>query len=594
MDVRSRRRRAGAALVALAAVAAATLPLIDARGTTAAASIWGTFAHIATNDLSSAADKQVVADRYDAIALRGNLTAALLSDLHQRRAGIVLLAYEKAAGLNASEVTAISATNPEWIARDAAGNVIHPQNAPDTTLADLTNPGFRAWQANKIAGEVGLGADGAFIDTLGAYFPPDFYTGRPVVNGYAVTDAAWRDGSVDLLHRVKAATGRTVIANGFGLGTGAAYYVAAVDADQLIAAADGVQIEGFTRTGNAPADQYITAAKWDQDLAFLELLGARGKLALAYTKVKVAATAAQLASLRDYGLGSFLLAFAPGRSYFGFDDGNPIPAVASDTPWARGLGSPTAARVRSATDEWARAFQGGGLRVKVATAPVVTASTTSTVTFSGAGSERSSYLLTVGAGRVTATVTFAGGGYKTLIVFLGQAIAAGPLTGASPVVIDTTLAAGTYTFAVQGPSAAPFTLRVDYPAPGTGGATTTTATPPLTTTTTRPPTTTTTRASTTTTSSSSWQTATFSGTGATRSSYPLTVGSGPLTATVTFGGGGYKTLMILRDGSLVAGPLTGTTPVVIKTTLAGGMYTFAAQGPSDAPFTLRVDYPAPA
>jgi hypothetical protein len=44
-------------------------------------------------------------------------------------------------------------------------------------------------------------------------------------------------------------------------------------------------------------------------------------------------------------------------------------------------------------------------------------------------------------------------------------VAAGPTTAASPVVIDGTFAAGTYTFAVQGPSAAAFTLRVEYPAP---------------------------------------------------------------------------------------------------------------------------------
>jgi len=362
------RRIAAIALALAGAVGSISIVSNTARG--AGPPSWSTFAHIATADLSTAAARQSVADAYGAVILRGQLSSSLFADLRNRRAGITLLAYEKAAGLSAADVRAVEQSNPSWIARDSGGNAIHPRNIPDTTLGDLTNADFRAWQARKMADEVSLGADGAFVDTLGAYFPVEFYTARPVVNGAPVGDRAWRDASADLLRRVKKATGKMVIANGFGLGTGAAYYKAPGDADVLIAQADGVQIEGFTRWGDAGVSQARKPAQWNQDLAFLESLGARGKVAFAYTKVNTKASAAQLAALRDYALGSFLIAHARG-AFFGFDDGKRIPVVASDGPWARGLGAAAGARSRVDANTWTRPFESGRLTPKVASAPVV-------------------------------------------------------------------------------------------------------------------------------------------------------------------------------------------------------------------------------
>ena len=365
------RRLIAVALAVVGAAGAVGARSLIADGATSPSTGWGRFAHIATADLAGAAARQSVAQSYDLLALRGALSKGLFTDLHQRRAGITLLAYEKAAGLSDADVKTLTATHPEWIAKDRQGKAIHPGNIPDTTLADLTNPAFRAWQAQQMADEVAMGADGAFIDTLGAYFPSEFYTAKPFINGVAVTDAAWRDGSVDLIRRVKTTTGKLVIANGFGLGSGAAYNRAPADSDALIAAADGVQIEAFTRTGDAPAAQFRKPIPWEQDLAFLQLLGSRGKIALAYTKVNKGGTPAQLASLRDYALGSFLTAFASGRSYFGFDDGHRVPTLTSDAPWGTSLGGPSAARAKAGPSTWTRQFTNGTLTVKLATAPVV-------------------------------------------------------------------------------------------------------------------------------------------------------------------------------------------------------------------------------
>jgi hypothetical protein len=161
-----------------------------------------------------------------------------------------------------------------------------------------------------------------------------------------------------------------VIANAFGLGTGNAYAKSPHDGDVLIAAADGVQIEGFTRWGDAPVGQVRKNNQWDQDLALLELLAARGKTALAYTKVNGGASPAQLAAVRDFALGSFLESFTPGRSYFGFDDGRRIPAVASDVPWARSLGMPSGAKVADG-QAWVRSFAGGNLTMRNGAPPAV-------------------------------------------------------------------------------------------------------------------------------------------------------------------------------------------------------------------------------
>ncbi len=370
----ARRRLTAGAVALLGAVAAVTGNSMVADGATNPATGWGTFAHIATNDLGTDAAKQTVTKNYNLLALRGGLTTSLFAELHQLRPGITLLAYEKAAGLSAADVKTITATNPEWIAKDRSGKTIHPKNIPDTTLADLTNPAFRAWQAAQMAAEVARGADGAFIDTLGVYFPTEFYTAKPYVKGAAVTDATWRDGSVDLVKRLKVATGKMVIANGFGLASGQSYSKAPASSDMLIAAADGVQIENFTRAGDQPATTFRKAAQWEQDMTFLELLGARGKTVLAYTKVNSGGTTATLTTLRDYGLGTFLAGFAPGKAYFGFDDGRRIPAMVSDPTWATGLKAATAARKKAGTNTWTRQFGSGKLTLKVASAPVVSAS----------------------------------------------------------------------------------------------------------------------------------------------------------------------------------------------------------------------------
>ena len=535
MRITTKRRQSVALAVVLALAAIGIVRTFGAQGVTARATEWGTFAHIATNDIADEDDRDDVVQSYDLLALRGKLTPELLADLRTRRPGIVLLAYDKAAGLSDSEVAVIEDTNPEWIALDEDGDEIHPQSIPDVTLGDLTNPAFREWVTNKFVAEVASGTDGVFIDTLGAYFPEEFYTARPVVNGDPVTDAAWRDGSIDLITRIKAATGSTVVANGFGLQNGKNYTDHQADADQLIAAADGVQIEAFTRNSGASASQYATATRLNQDIGFLDSLRARNKLTLAYTKVRVSASSSELDDLRDYALAAFLLGFAPGQSYFGISDDEPIAGVSSDASWARGLGAPTAPRVRSDGEEWSRQFTGGRLTLRAGSAPVVTGATTTT---------RAS----TSTSRATSTTR-----------------ASTSTTRAS----TSTTRASTST---------------------TGASTTTTR---ASTTTTRASTTTT-RASTTTTTGTARRTATFSGEGPERNNFRVTVGAGSVTATVTSRSTASWTVRVFSStGELVAGPVTSVSPATLTASLPAGRYTFAVEGSAARDYTLQVNYPSP-
>lgn len=355
---RSRRAKEGADRVSLplwrritasCLVAAALAVAIPPTRAVADAASFETFAKVNSNELESAEIRQRLAEQYSLVVIRGTLNADHISDLRQRRSSMTILAYEQGAGLSHREVAELEASNPEWIARDGNGNYITPKNFVRVTLADLTDPGYRSWKAERVAAEVAL-TDGAYLDTLAAFFPDGFYTARPHENGAPITDMAWRDGSADLIRLVQERTARSVVVNGFGLGSGTAYLDHRADADVLVNQADGVHIENFTRRGEDPVDLYDGELSWLNDIDFLRLLGQRGKIALAYTEVNVPATEQQLEQWRDYGLGTFLLGFEPRRAHYGFQD-HGTPALTSQAAWAVDLGSPRGPRIAAGSTQ---------------------------------------------------------------------------------------------------------------------------------------------------------------------------------------------------------------------------------------------------
>jgi hypothetical protein len=353
---------ASAVLTLILTPGTATKP-VPRRTAKAAEPVFGTFIHVDAAALHDATLRRGVARRYGTVVIHGPTDSATIRTLHDLNPALKILTYEEAAALNEAETSMLLANHPQWLARDAHGKLIHPRAIPDKTLGDLTNPRFRAWRSRQVVREVSLGADGSYYDTLASFWPATFYTGRPHIDGAPVTDAAWRDANVALVNRTRGLTQKPLIANGFGISGGITYHEHQDDSDRLIAAADGVQLENWTRASRTQVDVFKDEVGWQQDLSYLRSLAHRDKIALAYTKVGVPATREQLRNLRDYALGSFLLGIAPGRASFSFDDQDleTLPSLRSDPPWSVELGPPTSGMTDA--DVRVRGFTGGRLSV---------------------------------------------------------------------------------------------------------------------------------------------------------------------------------------------------------------------------------------
>ncbi len=217
-------------------------------------------------DLISGEDMRSASVRnYRLVVVKGHARQSFMARWPRKR----FINYEQGAGLNRRE--ARHARRRGWLAETCRGKEIHPQEIPDITLLDLTKRRARRWRIRRVARETKEGGyDGSYLDTLGAYYPRDHYTGRPC----GLTDRRWRRASVRSLRALRRRTHTPVIANGAGLGSGSKYFKRRQVADALIRAADGVQIEHFGR--NDPQD----------DTAYLRVLRRRHKLGLAKCHAK--------------------------------------------------------------------------------------------------------------------------------------------------------------------------------------------------------------------------------------------------------------------------------------------------------------------
>ncbi|MGH8884943.1 MAG: putative glycoside hydrolase [Egibacteraceae bacterium] len=266
------------------------------------------YRHVVATELQSAAFRASLSKTYSLVTIRGGVggTPALRKLMGDRGALRVFL-YRM--GTAVSDETASSfeqQQHPDWLARDKSGQLV--RSKPGNSVIDITNPEVRRWLVSSIVSDVeDLGYDGVYLDVLGSFFHPGFYSGRPVIRGTELEDAAWRDASVALIREVKAATGKPVIANGFGLGSGSAYLEHQADTDELIAAADGIQMEQFVRTGSMPPSEFKDVSALRADIDYLRNVSARDKLVLVNTRVKVEKNGSDLEGVRDFALASYLL-----------------------------------------------------------------------------------------------------------------------------------------------------------------------------------------------------------------------------------------------------------------------------------------------
>ena len=284
-----------------------------------------------------------------------------LKDLLDNRGNAKVYLYRRGTAVSDDDVTTLQRDHPDWLARDAAGKIVTSNAGGD--VIDITKAPVRNWLVDGLQRDVKTGAyDGVYLDVLGSFFSQRFYSGRPVIDGLPLADAAWRDASVALIGQVKQATGKPVIANGFGLQGGKNYLDHQADSDKLIAAADGIQIEQFVRNGNLALDKYENAARWRDDVALLQSAGRLGKTVLADTRVRQSGDAAAVARQRTYALASFLVG-AEGDARFRFAEGagtGTVDASMADT--INALGAPLE-DARTVGSTMVRRFTGGSVRV---------------------------------------------------------------------------------------------------------------------------------------------------------------------------------------------------------------------------------------
>lgn len=280
----------------------------------------GAYAHVESTQLGSNTFTTGLSQSYELVTVRGaeggspGLTA-LMSNKAQMR----VLLYKRGTAVSTNDELKFLAVSPTWLMRDASGNIVRAKTG--AAVIDITNPAVRQWLVSSIAADVPIrGYDGTFLDVLGVYFAPNFYTARPVINGSPLLDSAWGDASIALVREVKAATGKPVIANGFGVQSGNDYRDNAPAADRLIAAADGIQIEHFTRVANQAAGTFRTTAAWKRDISLLTSANRLGKVVLANTRVTPSADAVTLERSLTFAFASFLLG-SEGSSVFQFAPG---------------------------------------------------------------------------------------------------------------------------------------------------------------------------------------------------------------------------------------------------------------------------------
>jgi hypothetical protein len=329
----------------------------------ATVSPFGLYHHAPATDLDKPATRTELATSFSLVTVRGaaGQTGGGVGEFLKNRGTTKAFLYRRGTAVSEDDAAALARDHPDWLAKDSAGNVV-TSNAGGQVI-DITNPAVRDWLVAGVARDANAGAyDGIYIDVLGAFFSARFYSARPVVNGAPLADSAWRDGSVAVIKAVKAATRKPVVANGFGIQNGKNYLDHKADADQLIAAADGIQIEQFARNGNMALDRYKPAKRWREDVDLLQAVGRMGKIVLADTRVRATTDTAAIDKQRTYALASFLVG-AEGPARFRFAEGEGTGKVdPSMAGLIAGLGAPRGDATATG-DALERRFEGGTVTV---------------------------------------------------------------------------------------------------------------------------------------------------------------------------------------------------------------------------------------
>lgn len=321
----------------------------------------GVYRHVIATELNSAEFRAELARTYDLITIRGAAgQSPTLEGLRHAEDPQVFL-YRRATAVSNDDAASLDREHQDWLARDTAGEVVRSKTG--NAVIDITNPSVRRWLVDGIAADVQrVGYDGIYLDVVGAFFSERFYSERPTIGGAPLSDAAWREASIAVIREVKAATGKPVIANGFGLQSGGNYQAHRADADALIAAADGIQIEHFTRLGKMALSDFRGSQAWAEDVEFLRSVSNQGKLVLANTRVdEPGGDLAALERVLRFSLASFLVG-AEGPVLFQFGGTTTRNEGARVAPLVEQLGTPLGPAYKDG-DAMLRHFSGGEVAV---------------------------------------------------------------------------------------------------------------------------------------------------------------------------------------------------------------------------------------
>jgi Hypothetical glycosyl hydrolase family 15 len=212
-----------------------------------------------------------------------------------------------------SEYQQLTVQHPDYFAHDAQGHLITVEAASGSpafaknTLMDEGNPGWGAWEGQRIAANIAKGGfDGAYVDSMG----PGVFTGTttavPINRGARrpYTEVEWMQAGGRSMNAVRAAIGKKyLVSTGIVNGTEFLKYTHYLADSQV----DGVQTDSWLRVANASPSKFPSAGALAADLAMVQLLQAKGKSFFGWTKVWIPASQAQTAAWNAYALSAYLL-----------------------------------------------------------------------------------------------------------------------------------------------------------------------------------------------------------------------------------------------------------------------------------------------
>ena len=308
---------AALALVALTASTAAPARAVIAS--TSGIHLW-LFDPGDATPVDTTAEAQTIARQHDLIVV-GAPYRKFLGAMHAAHPGVLVLRYRSGiAAKKGTQMQWVIANHPDWLARDAAGNML--TNSFGNALLDVSNPAVVRWQVSWATSQAKLGWDGIYLDAVGV-FGVEGFSGAPIDHstGEPFTYDAWVGATRDLAAAVDAAVTVPVVTNGFRNG---GYFAGHTDFGTtftgtrvLVGAAQGGEFEWCFRRALDPVTAFPTPDSFALQLTAIDQAQAGGHWALCRVKLWRPATGAEQRRWHDFALAGFLLA-SQGHAYFRF------------------------------------------------------------------------------------------------------------------------------------------------------------------------------------------------------------------------------------------------------------------------------------